>query len=479
MVWGYMLSASRPHLHVSLVGTDGAVSVAGVARGRRARVGPTPCRLEGGFGNDRRRSDAGPIAGARVVAIGAGTAGSATTSADDGTYTLRNLAAGFCTIQAHADGWTDASVTDVAVEASATTSGVDLTLSGAGEIQGVVTADDLAVPGAFITLSIGDISRPPQISDAHGRFTFTAVPAGDWTLTVASVPHHDHVASLHVSAGETQNMTIELRRAAHASGAVLDATGRPAAGVAARLVGPGGYERVAFTDAFGRFICGGLVAGDYTAMLLDGSQRQSFTITGDVSAPSVSFTMPAHGSIHGHVVAADGETPLAAFVALVADSQIVAQLHTGEAGEYTFAGVAPGTYEVRFTSLDTYFPSVSAAIVSVDATTEVPMVIAGGNSLTVTVLAFGQPVTAGGLVVLDNADAGEAGFSSRFGTLDPNGVVSFENLVAGPIASRRSCPAAPACPHDGRCGRHHGLGLAVAPLTGYVRDNVACARRHQ
>lgn len=425
-------------------------------------------------GTVTRASDRRPVGNARVHAFDQEGHGRSATTAADGTFTISGLAPGTYSVRAQFAGMSDAIVTGATVGALALTSGVDLVFDGAGTLQGEVVSGGYAVANAFVTLTHGEAARPPQITDAQGRFTFADVPPGDWTLTVASVLHHDHTETVPIVADEVRPTVVTLVPSDHAQGTIVDADGTPAGKVAVHLVGPDGSQRIAFADASGHFLCGDLAPGSYTVMLLDGSRRQSFTIVEGSSATGLSLAMPDHGSIHGHVTTADGSAPLGAFVSLVADGQAVAQLYTGDAGEYLFAHVAPGIYELRFTSGDHHFPSATGVVVTSDTVTEIDPIAAGRGSLAITVRAFGQPVRSGGFVLIDNADAGEAGFSSRLGALDADGAVSFDGLAPGiyrvqAIVSGGASDFARVSVSDGAWTADLVVEPA-APLTGCVRD---------
>lgn len=147
-----------------------------------------------------------PIAGATVTTDPASE--TATTGAD-GTYELVGVAAGTYTVQASADGFEAASVTDVTVTAGETAT-ADVTLTAVVTTAEIVltvenACNDAVVSGAAVRLADGT----ELATDAEGHATLELTP-GDVTLAVSATGFIPTTVTVTATAGTPVDETVAL-----------------------------------------------------------------------------------------------------------------------------------------------------------------------------------------------------------------------------------------------------------------------------
>src|SRR5687767_4351972 len=110
----------------------------------------------------------------------------------------------------------------------------DDVFTGTGFISGQVVDGTGPVPGAIVDLFLlKDGARVPTVAaDAQGRFVFSGVPEGEFSV-LASREGWRHNSALYVKlrAGERARVTVSLRKHALISGRVTDEDGDPIANV--------------------------------------------------------------------------------------------------------------------------------------------------------------------------------------------------------------------------------------------------------
>jgi hypothetical protein len=155
---------------------------------------------------------------------------------------------------------------------------------GTAIISGVVIADDAdsrPVRKARVTCGAPDVPGHTTISDANGRFTFTGLPAGRYTISAAKAtwintsygakrPGRSGIA-IPLADGQRITVTIRMPRGSVITGVIVDHDNQRARGVDVRALQyrVGGGERrltsigQATTDDRGVYRIFGLAAGDY------------------------------------------------------------------------------------------------------------------------------------------------------------------------------------------------------------------------
>ena len=156
--------------------------------------------------------------------------------------------------------------------------------AGTGVISGIVVSDDAdarPVRKARVTCGGADVRGHTTITDANGRFTFSGLRAGRYTIGVAKPTW---VTTFHgaqrpartgtpvpLADGEVRQIVVRLPRGAVITGVLLDYDNQPASGASVRALRyqmTNGERRLveagaATTDDRGVYRIFGLAAGDY------------------------------------------------------------------------------------------------------------------------------------------------------------------------------------------------------------------------
>lgn len=272
-------------------------------------------------------------------------------------------------------------------------------VQGTGSISGRVTAADTGVPirRAVVTLPA---QRRSVHTDHEGRYTFTELPPGQYSIFVTVGPHRADYqpASYGVPAGMSgvvlrarpveladgqrlENVDIALQPSGAITGAVLDVDGRPLSrvGVSVMMLRPGFEPQQrggAQTDDRGMYRIFGLAAGDYVVRAIPQSGGMSMEVEGDPTgfAPTYAPGTPDIGSatrirlargaeatadirlletrvfsIRGVLLNSRGEASSTSSVMLARVGDVGgSMMGTGvnQTGEFTFRGVPAGSYEI-------------------------------------------------------------------------------------------------------------------------------------
>lgn len=166
--------------------------------------------LEGTVTNSETKE---PVSGATVESWLDGELAASAVSGGDGAYTLALPAAGEYTVRYSAGGYADQEY-QISL-AAGTTSLRNVALQPAsGSLTVTVTAGDTSAPAAGAAVEAvpadgsGDFSG---VADSSGRYTFPALPAGEYELRVTWGEYPAYSASLTVQAGDQLTRTVSLR----------------------------------------------------------------------------------------------------------------------------------------------------------------------------------------------------------------------------------------------------------------------------
>ncbi|RKG60386.1 PEGA domain-containing protein [Corallococcus sp. AB011P] len=342
------------------------------------------------------------------------------TQADaQGHFVFTELPTGSYTVQVLKETYAPAQETvEVAVDAQASVT-LSLqrergTVAGTLQLEGGASAGDIAVQ------LVG--TEHSTVTDAEGRFTFTGVLTGMYTLRVRRDGYDPYQQTLEVRANEQTSISQTLTRERGTVVGLLQLEGGgSAADIAVQLVGT---SHATVTDAEGRFTITGVLTGTYTLRASrEGYAQYEQQVEVRANAQSsVSQTLTRErGTVAGTILLEGGVGVANIEVALV-DTDFITQ--TNDQGAFALTGIPTGTYTLR-ARRDTYVPYEQQVVVRTNAQTSVSGLLyreRGGITGRV-VLEDGE--SAEGLTVV--ADGPE-----RMGTTtDAEGRFSMPELLAG------------------------------------------------
>ena len=401
------------------------------------------------------------------------SSGATTTTGSGGSFAFSGVEAGTYTVTI--SGFPeDATFAEVTQSATISTDGQNVQLNFAGEyirsssVVGSVVAADAMMSGgdgqpetlAGVTVTLGGehaMGEKVETDAENGGFMFTGLRAGTYTVTISNFPEDVSFESVsmevEVGVGEVgnANFTGHFIRTSAVEGQVV-IEGEGLAGVTVTLAGgPADESYTVMTDADGMYRFEELRPGDYTVSISDFDTRDyEFAATSqDVSVDldetgTVSFTgvLLRTSGIAGRVsVEGMGLGDIAVTLSGTADASTT----TDAGGQYSFAGLAAGSYTVSIAvDSDAYvFESMSADVTLADDQSAIQN-FEGAHARTASV---------SGMVFLDEAtkndmfDEGETPLAhagipvalvgpgvneQRLGATDAMGAFSFEGLQAGP-----------------------------------------------
>ena len=226
-----------------------------------------------------------------------------------------------------------------------------------GSIAGRVIIEGQGVAGVTVSLGGG----PSTTTGGDGTFRFDDVEGGSYTVTISGFPLDATFPSTTASAeidADGETATVEFRgqyiRTAALVGRVI-AEGDPLGGVTVHLSGMS--ESLTSTDAVGQFAFANLRAGNYSVTISEFGAvqfpRTGHTVSlavGESKVVSFEGTYPRTASISGRVTVED-----AAFggveVTLTGFGE-TATVRSDANGEYSFARLRAGTYNVVISGFD-------------------------------------------------------------------------------------------------------------------------------
>ena len=254
--------------------------------------------------------------------------------------------------------------------------------TGAGSVEGRVL-DVNGQPGAGVPVVLRSAATASTVfTDSSGRFLFTQVPDGDFTvMPLLRSPLPTRTVSVAVRGGQAlTGVVIQDLLVGEVSGQVLDEFGDPAEGVRVQL-----FRANEFANGLRIAAMGGVTddRGVYRILAPSGSYRVGATIGGarrpeelilspgaavdvragvSLSGVNVSDTRTSAGAIRGVAVTSGGKPAPGASALLVSTRDVASvlafmdtpavrqQVALSTAGVFSFEGLSPGDYEVFVTA---------------------------------------------------------------------------------------------------------------------------------
>ncbi|MBK1784751.1 MFS transporter [Prauserella cavernicola] len=217
-----------------------------------------------------RRQDGSSVAGAALTLIDQrGRQVARGTGQPDGGYTIGAPEPGNYVLIVSAGGH-QPQASSVVVGQSQAPARIDITLTGSGEVTGVVRASGSGTPlaGATVTLadSRGEVTGACS-TQADGAYAFSGVSAGTYTLVASGERLRPTAVTLTVPDSGVLHHDVELAGSVLLSGTARAEEGRPVPDARITVLDPeGNVAAVARTDESGHYVVSDLPEGDYTVV---------------------------------------------------------------------------------------------------------------------------------------------------------------------------------------------------------------------
>jgi hypothetical protein len=349
-----------------------------------------------------------------------------------GAFLVEDVPEGVVTVSVTAEGYANASVEDVTVQADAEPAEVEVALQADVAVTGQVTNESGAPVQAHLNAEAkGGGASGSATSDGEGRYELRGLPAGEMEIRAQAKGYVQETRTADTRQGA--RVDLVLKRGLSLRGEVVS-DGAPVGmvGVFANGTGRGGSTTYATTDERGRFTLEGLVPGRYvvTARASDGRHAEVEDVDASQQALlRIVLERRATAVITGRVVGLPSE-----------GEPMMAMVHaSGEGG----AGMAPVDGGLRFRMPDAPAGAVTirADAMAMNGTQRssrpVELTLAA-NSETEVVLEFPDDVVIRGLVTRDGTPVPFAGvnFSREDGTssatrADAHGVYQIVGVDPG------------------------------------------------
>ncbi|MCI2423004.1 MFS transporter [Saccharopolyspora sp. K220] len=215
-----------------------------------------------------RRHDGTSVDGAVLTLIDQdGRQVSKAVGSRDGSYRIDVPEAGRHVLIVSATGYQPEASSVVVAESSPT---LDITLTGSGELTGVVRSSSQGTPLAGVTVTLTDERGEVNgafVTQDDGGYAFRGVGAGNYTVVASGERFRPVALTLTVPDSGLLRHDIELSTAVPLSGTVRTVDGRVVPDARITVIDTEGkVAAVAGTDTEGQYLIGDLPEGDYTVV---------------------------------------------------------------------------------------------------------------------------------------------------------------------------------------------------------------------
>ncbi|MEJ2392937.1 MAG: carboxypeptidase-like regulatory domain-containing protein [Gammaproteobacteria bacterium] len=304
-----------------------------------------------------------------------GTSSATTTTDSSGNYSFTGLADGTYTITASSAGNTFTPGSKQVTINGADSNGNNFTATTtstthniSGTISGAVTSG--------VTMTLGGDATATTTTDGSGNYTFSNIPAGNYTVTPASSGYTFSPSSASVSLSSSADSTgNDFTSTANAIPHSISGTvsGDVMAGVTITVTGGGlSSPATATTDSSGNYTVTGLYQGAYTVTpSLSGytfsPSSSSVSLSSSADSTGNNFTATASTS-STYTISGTVTGPWVGGITMTLGGAGSATAKTAPDGTYSFSGLVAGTYTVT-PSLPGYTYSPAAPSISLSANT--------------------------------------------------------------------------------------------------------------
>ena len=287
-----------------------------------------------------------PFGSVKLIANGATIGQTTTAGVDDvGSFSFSYVPAGSFRLEAQDPQTARSGIAVGTIATEGETVTVDVVAQGIGRVQGLVTSNGLAQPGAIVRITSGNNLDTITIADSTGHYAIDGVPEGHIVVSASLSGNFLTGTTSGNLTGEGSVLTLDvaLRDSGRLTGHVLDADGATAAPlslVTVQVGGTGGANLQATTDFNGGFVFDRVPAG-FAALTADvlGSidkAKGSADVAGSQTT-DVTLTLNGVGAISGHALDSNGQ-PIAGDITV-----------TGNGGfpySFTIQTLADGTFSL-------------------------------------------------------------------------------------------------------------------------------------
>ncbi|MEW4224362.1 carboxypeptidase regulatory-like domain-containing protein [Rossellomorea marisflavi] len=315
------------------------------------------------------------------------------------------------------------------------TSVVNVTVLAAATINGTIRdqSTGLVLPNTTVTLLQGATVIGTTTTNSAGFYSFTNLAAGAYTVQASRTNYTTASVNTTVSSGGSQTVNISLQPLTSTiTGNV--SSGGPIANATIVLTNSSGtVVATTTTNGAGNYTFTGVVPGSYNlSVTAAGFQSQTAGVTTVANQTSVvNFVLLANpGAVSGTVRDATTNAPIqGAVVELLTPTGILlSSTVTDLNGLYTFANLAPGSYQVRAVALGYTTSATSVQVVSGATTTANLFLQQNPGSVS------GQVRDAATLLPIQGATVqaiDSQGFVIDAFTTNASGQYTFANLLPG------------------------------------------------
>ncbi|HEY3052598.1 MAG TPA: carboxypeptidase regulatory-like domain-containing protein [Thermoanaerobaculia bacterium] len=372
-----------------------------------------------------------PFGGVRLVINGT-TVGQATTNGTDdvGAFTFTYVPAGPVRLEAQDPQTARSGVAAGSVTSEGEVVTLDIRAQGLGTVQGLVTSNGAAQPGAQVMIDAGQI-HASTITDSTGRYSIDGLPEGRVVATASLSGNFLTGTNSGVLSGEASTLTLDvaLRDSGKISGKVVNADGVTAAPLSYVTALASGATLSTTSDTQGNFTFDRVPTGSVSlsASVLGGIDKGSATT--DVAAnatANATITLNGVGSITGRALDSGG-LPIAGDITITGSGAFPYSFTVQSQSDGNFALpqvlAGPFTASLRAKSGEFFLYGTTSSNVGAGQTANVTVQVQPSGTVTA-------------LVVRSNGTTSAVGANVTL-QLDPNrGTVSLQTGTDGRFTAR-------------------------------------------